>query len=552
MAFTLDSSAFVVGANNPQTLSFTCGTNAQLVVLGIHVAGTAARGHQYPTYGGVVMFPVANASANTGGEAGAELYYLNSPSTGSAYTISVPNTSKTLSLFVASFNTSLGYTSVLESSSAKTLTGVNPSSNVLITQTHELAVQMVASGANAVIATCFVNRTGTAGTFIQRQPDMGNNQGAMQFVAPTTVANASMGFVTISEDFGLLTGVWRQLAQAPNVPTLFSPGDTSINIPINTLVTWNKSISGPVPSSYGLQLSTSTGFIVNDVSLINIIDTSSYVTGLLNGTNYYWKVNATNATGSSVYTNPWKFTTIIPKIWGGILKYYNGVSWQECTSTQLKFYDGAQWKNCSSGNFKIICTDSSWYPIRTQGKKTVADNFDSYNDGDYLENTANWARTNIENGLRITKTGSQGQVYTNSTVASSGVYYKGTFSNNQWSQATCVSSNTANTDIGVAVRCSSGYMYLFSSSGATTSYITKIYNGVAKDLVTGSAWEPGNLVRLEASGTELYCYRNGKLDTSIAGDGIWTDASITSGNPGISGYNTDIAVRLDNWSGGDL
>jgi hypothetical protein len=362
MAFTIDTSKYGAGNSNPQTLAYTCGTNSTLLVLGFGISGTASRGlANAPSFGGNTM-SIVGASTNTGGEIGGELWYLSNPSTGTSYNISIPNTqSRTLYLFASSYSTSSGYSTDLNSGASFTGTITNPSTRAVITESQEMVIQAIASGAQSKLTQCY------PGKMICSSTDMGSFQFGMQYHLPTTVANVSVGFTTVSEDTGLMTAVFRQLAAIPNVPTLFSPTNSSTEISINKVVQWNPAISGAKASSYGLQLSSSTSFITNDVSLVNITDTSSYVIGLSDRTTYYWKVNATDASGSSNYTSPWSFTTT--SSWAGILKYYTGSSWQECTSTQLKYYDynNSIWKKTDPSNFKlynVIYTGEVWKPIR--------------------------------------------------------------------------------------------------------------------------------------------------------------------------------------------
>ncbi len=52
--------------------------------------------------------------------------------------------------------------------------------------------------------------------------------------------------------------------------------------------------------------------------------------------------------------------------YGGIAKYYTGLTWQECSSTQFKAYVNSAWTNCPSNNF-LIYRDDIWKSIRTDG-----------------------------------------------------------------------------------------------------------------------------------------------------------------------------------------
>ena len=97
------------------------------------------------------------------------------------------------------------------------------------------------------------------------------------------------------------------LLPIPSVPVLVSPANNAINQAINQTFSWNPSSNAV---SYRFQLSTDNAFntIVSDLVTS---DTSVSVSGLLNSTQYYWRVNATNAAGTSSYSAPFTFTTII-------------------------------------------------------------------------------------------------------------------------------------------------------------------------------------------------------------------------------------------------
>jgi len=92
-------------------------------------------------------------------------------------------------------------------------------------------------------------------------------------------------------------------------PTLVSPLDASIDVSPTTVLSWN---ARPGATSYRLQVSASPDFRYNlAVDRSGITETSYQVTGLSNSTPYYWRVNATYADGTSNWSDPWSFTTVI-------------------------------------------------------------------------------------------------------------------------------------------------------------------------------------------------------------------------------------------------
>ena len=93
----------------------------------------------------------------------------------------------------------------------------------------------------------------------------------------------------------------------PSIPTLSSPANGATGQATTLYLGWYPS-SGA--ATYTLQVSTASDFsttIVNDPA---VTTTNRQITGLLNSTTYYWKVSATNGSGTSLYSSVWHFTTI--------------------------------------------------------------------------------------------------------------------------------------------------------------------------------------------------------------------------------------------------
>ena len=91
-----------------------------------------------------------------------------------------------------------------------------------------------------------------------------------------------------------------------SVPALLSPFDSSKNVATNPQLSWNGTL---YDSTYELQLSTDPTFGTLDYDGQNITGTAQGVSGLSQGTTYFWHVDAKNAYGSSEWSPAWSFTT---------------------------------------------------------------------------------------------------------------------------------------------------------------------------------------------------------------------------------------------------
>jgi hypothetical protein len=108
------------------------------------------------------------------------------------------------------------------------------------------------------------------------------------------------------------SSVWSFTTEvAPGAPALASPTNGAPNQPISRLtLSWASNSSGGEVSSYAVQVSTSSSFGTAFFSQSGITSGSSQVvSGLTEGTRYYWEVSAGNAVGESNWSSVWSFTT---------------------------------------------------------------------------------------------------------------------------------------------------------------------------------------------------------------------------------------------------
>jgi len=127
------------------------------------------------------------------------------------------------------------------------------------------------------------------------------------FAEDGTFGTASKVIASAFRDIVPSTGAPEQMVLA--APTLVSPADNATGQNTSLTLRWNTA-SGA--ASYRLQVATDAGFasgvVVNDST---IVDTFRVVSGLANGTQYYWRVNAKNAGGTSGYSATRNFTTVV-------------------------------------------------------------------------------------------------------------------------------------------------------------------------------------------------------------------------------------------------
>jgi hypothetical protein len=134
-------------------------------------------------------------------------------------------------------------------------------------------------------------------------------QGQNTIVVQSNDTTAQTFPIRFDSQSGCIDLAIQNVVLTPTAPSLLSPGDSATNVPINpTTFTWNAS-SGA--TSYQLQVSTNSTFSTTVVNQSGIASTSFTVSGLSNNTTYFWHVSASNAGGTSPFSNTRSFTTIV-------------------------------------------------------------------------------------------------------------------------------------------------------------------------------------------------------------------------------------------------
>lgn len=101
----------------------------------------------------------------------------------------------------------------------------------------------------------------------------------------------------------------ERITPPPSPPLLASPQNGATQVSISPALTWNSSTGNVV---YRVQVSTQTDFSSLTADQGEIQDTTFSVSGLITGTRYYWRVNASDVLDSSDWSEVWSFTTVSP------------------------------------------------------------------------------------------------------------------------------------------------------------------------------------------------------------------------------------------------
>jgi len=219
MTISYDKNQRFTGATDDLTQSFTCGALAQILVLGIVVAGNVAREDAAPTYNSVAMTRAGTVQTAT--ETNCEIYYLLNPAVGAAYNIVVPNSgTKTLYCQASSYRTS----STLFEATYVGATGgddsnTNPHVHITLTEVCTIvAVMGMGSGDPP---------TGQTGTNLNRNDDgsySDSNQYYLNHAVGTSFVFGWSGSWTIADDWCIAALYFKEAALTPATSTCWCYG----------------------------------------------------------------------------------------------------------------------------------------------------------------------------------------------------------------------------------------------------------------------------------------------------------------------------------------
>lgn len=103
-------------------------------------------------------------------------------------------------------------------------------------------------------------------------------------------------------------GFTSSALQAPEIPVLSLPANNTVGVALLPTFTWVAGPGGP-PASYRIQITTDPSLTTFNIDEVVFTNSYTVINELLRNKVYYWRVNATNASGTSPWTSTWKFTT---------------------------------------------------------------------------------------------------------------------------------------------------------------------------------------------------------------------------------------------------
>ncbi len=103
------------------------------------------------------------------------------------------------------------------------------------------------------------------------------------------------------------TGMFTTVYDIPPVPVPATPVDGATAVPVSTTLTWAAATGA---TTYNLQVSASSSFTSYIADLTGLAAVSYAIASLDYGTVYYWRVSATNLSGTSAWSPPRSFTTV--------------------------------------------------------------------------------------------------------------------------------------------------------------------------------------------------------------------------------------------------
>ena len=173
----------------------------------------------------------------------------------------------------------------------------------------------LANGTDGVLAIAWFDLSGTNpltvadGKLMDIHFDYVSGEVPLTFTDESELTNGDGQVLVVSYvDGNILEG-----QALPDVPELSTPADNASDVSLTPDLIW---LAATDAESYDLQIATDEAFssiIVNETGL-TALQYSVAEGALGNDTTYYWRVRAVNSAGSSEYSTPFSFTTLLPDL----------------------------------------------------------------------------------------------------------------------------------------------------------------------------------------------------------------------------------------------
>jgi hypothetical protein len=336
MAHSFDTKAQITGSGSPVAANYTCGAGATVLVLGIVVAGTTARAGGAPTYNGVAM--VQAGILKTAAETNCELWYMLAPPTGSALSISIPNTgSRSLYCCASSYISATG-ASAIDCERSAAGGSANPSQLFYPTINGDVAVVVCGYG----LDTAPTGRTHTT----LYETDNGTFSDNHQYALIADTSATTVGWTVDASDSTLVLAAFREetsphiAIQPATADTYIASDATDTNYDTNAALLV-RSLSGVVKSallSFDFSASISVGATITSATLSLFSDNSVTAAGV---TIYCYRLRRTDWVSAEATYNHYKGTTD----WGTAGALHADTDYDTTDAANSLTVAGANWQN---------------------------------------------------------------------------------------------------------------------------------------------------------------------------------------------------------------
>lgn len=177
----------------------------------------------------------------------------------------------------------------------------------------------------------------------------------------------------------------------------------------------------------------------------------------------------------------------------------------------------------------------------------ATDSFTNTNGTELLTHSANWNAGNMLSSDFVIDSNAVRTPFNRNI--SLFAYYSGTFSDDQYAEATITQVGSADQFMGVCVRASAGNGYVVRFDSDELFLEKHVAYGYTLIANVANALSTNDVIRLEVSGTTLTVKANSNPIYST------TDASLSSGAPGVAGQGgaaSGTYTLLDDWTGADI